>query len=526
MHSRSTEVLVVGGGAAGLCAALAARAVGAEVLLISKSEIGVENCTAYAWGALSGSFGDLPAREYLQTLLEKGGGLNHRGLARILAEHSGPVVEALRAYGVELETTRGHVRVHARPFRAGEGLTLPLLDRADELGCEHQAPVMLAAVEYTDDLRLRAHLIDLAEDAESTLECRALILATGGAAGCFARTDNPGRTTGDAWAVALTLGAQLVDAEFLQIYPLGICQDGLPFDGCNVGRLFQVGRLKTPEGEPINRTQLDARWREVANSGEYDPARYDLWLDLTEVEPSTWDTDQSLRQIRELILGDFPVQEQPLRCSPLAHYTPGGVAINTRCASLAPGLFVAGEAAGGTFGAARPSGGALSDAVVFGALAGREAAEWVREGARPGEWEPPPSGGFATAAERPADEVLAEVRDVLWSLGSIYRCRTGLEECLRRLGALRAQIAPDRGPPRERAVWREAANCVLAGEAMVQAALLREESRGEHRRLDFPDTSPDWNANICVRVEQGGVTHCCKIPLPAAHETFRPHWRP
>ena len=522
MDDFSTEVLILGGGGAGLSAAISARASGAEVCLASKSEIGVETCTAYAYGALAGSFGQVSSGEALQRLQEKSGGLHHPDLARVLAEHGAPVVEGLAEYGVKLEITDGRAMVSARPFRAGEALTLPLTERAAKLGCRLLGPWAVADLRHEGDLSLVADLLHVQDGSTASVTCRAAVIATGGAAGIFGRSDNPGRTTADGLALALRAGAHLIDVEFVQFVSPGICEPGVPFDGCYVGPLFPAGQLLTPEGEPIERTALDARWQEVAADPARGPQRYDLLLDLTGVPPAQWQDSERLRLIRELILGDFPVTERPLRCSPLAHYTPGGIQINRRCATLAPGIFAAGEAAGGTFGAARPGGGALTDAIVFGAIAGRSAARYAASRPPVMAWAPPPRR--QARGERPASAVLQEAQETLWSHAALYRTEQGLSAGLSELEELESHgLATGEGPA-ERLAALEARNCLLIGQALARSALIREETRGEHRRLDFPHAAEKWRSNIIVRLDQEGNLRCCTVPYPAAHNTFDPPW--
>ena len=528
MQDWSTEVVVLGGGGAGLCAAIAARASGAEVCLISKSEIGVENCTAYSWGGLAGSFGSVSAQDFLRRIEDKSGGIHHPRLATLLAEHGAPVVEGLSEYGVAVQVSDGHASVEARPFRAGEAITLPLADRASELGCRLIGPCAAVDLEHQADLSLRLSLLDLADGSTASVECRAIVIATGGMAGLFGRSDNPGRTTGDGLALALRAGAHLIDVEFLQIGPLGICEPGLPFDFCNVGPLFQAGRLTTPEGEPAQRGQLDGRWRDMAEA-EGGADRYDLALDLSDVSASEWQDNEALRLVRELILGDFPVEERALRCSPLAHYTPGGIQINPSGATWAPGVFAAGEAAGGTFGAARPGGGALTDAIVFGAIAGRAAGSHARGAPAGGDWRPPPRSGAAAAGHteehgRCPAELLQDAQDALWSDASVYQTEKGLARCYQRLEALRGQTMKAGETAEERLAAVEAGSALLLGQALVRAARLREETRGEHRRLDFPETDSRWESNIVVRLDDEGELRCCTVPYPAAHNTFDPPW--
>ncbi|MFQ6130531.1 MAG: FAD-binding protein [Armatimonadota bacterium] len=489
-----TDVLIVGGGGAGLRAAIAAREAAADVIVASKTAAGQENCTAYAHGGFTGAVGGLPSEGYLRQLAEQSEGLADPALAHLLAERSGTELGDLKRLGVDLSIREGGATVSARPMRSGEGLTLPLRRFAEGLGAAFHEPVQVAQIMLDDGAVMGALAADLSDGSLLAYRCPCVIMATGGFADAYARSDNPGRTTGDGIYLAVQAGAQTVDMEFLQTFGLGLAEQGLPYDGCNFGPALAAGQLTTLDGDPVPRQEVESIKQGRSWPVERDDERFDFRLDLTDVPDDTWSGEIALSQIRELLLGDFPVGEQPVRVAPLAHYTTGGVRIDTRCRTGVEGLLAAGEVTGGVFGARRPGGAALTEVIVFGAIAGREAAA-VAKAAR-GRWSERVCREAelrlrALMAGRPStpspSELLAEVGWALWNHCFEYRHEQGLKRCLARLEELREPLAQARASTVDELATLVEARA--AHEVAIRAAtssLSRRQTLRGHRRLDHP----------------------------------------
>ena len=489
-----TDVLIVGGGGAGLRAAIAARESGADVVLASKTPIASENCTAYAHGGFSGAVGGRSPGEYLDLLGEQGQGLADRRLAQLLAERSAPELEDLKRLGVDLAIREGGATVRARPMRSGEGLTLPLRRFADRLGVAWHERVLVAQIMLDEGMVMGALAVDLSDGSLLSYRCPCVILATGGFADGYARSDNPGRTAGDGIYLAVQAGAQTVDMEFLQAFGLGLAQEGLPYDACNFGPALAAGQLRTLEGDPVCREEVERIKQQRSWPTQRNDERFDFLLDLTRISDDTWAENQPLAQIRELLLGDFPVTEKPLRVSPLAHYTSGGVHIDQHCCTGVEGLLAAGEATGGVFGARRPGGAALTDAIVFGALAGRQAAEaakrarprWSDSVCRQAELALREMMANQASAPSPA-ELRAEVGWALWNHCLEYRHEEGLRRCLAWLEELREPLAQARASTvDELATLIEAKAAHEVAVRAAAAALERRQTLPGHHRLDHP----------------------------------------
>jgi succinate dehydrogenase / fumarate reductase flavoprotein subunit/fumarate reductase (CoM/CoB) subunit A len=198
----------------------------------------------------------------------------------------------------------------------------------------------------------------------------------------------------------------------------------------------------------------------------------------------------------------------------------GGIAVDRRMATRVPGLFAAGEAAGGANGANRLSGNAIPEALVFGECAGRCAAAYA--GARSGRslgWHRRFAGVAverirSLAEGRSGDaspvRMLDELRELMWTKVGPFRTAAGLTDATRRLTGMRAAlhhtaILPGRQFNPTLSDWFELRASLIAAEAVAHAALAREESRGAHQREDFPDTDPAWGRSQHVRMTGDGT---------------------
>jgi len=228
------RVIVAGAGGAGLCAAIAAREAGAEVLLVSKTRPGMGNCTAYAGGGFTAPVGGFTPEEHKALTRAVGRGLNEGRLVETVSDGAEAAFARLRSWGVRYESRRGGISV--RPYSLGRtlggtGLTLPLVEHARRAGVEVRHGAVVSAVLRSGDGRGRAVGVEIfdPETGEVSREPgTAVVVATGGGGAAFPRSDNPVRTTGDGYRLLLAAGVELFDMEFVQWYPLGYADDGFP----------------------------------------------------------------------------------------------------------------------------------------------------------------------------------------------------------------------------------------------------------------------------------------------------------
>jgi len=467
MQHLTTDVLIVGGGLAGLRAAIAGADLGLRVLVISKTQPALDNSTAVAEGHISGAVGGITAEEYLSRLEEKSGGHADRVLQRVLAYETAAVIAELRnRFGVDYAMRRGVVVVPGSyPWR-GLGITRPLIEYAHTKGVEFLSPVCAGDLLTVDGRCAGVTGLDLASGETIAIRARSTVLCGGGHAGIYPRHDNRGRTTGDCVAMAMRAGARVRDLAFVHFHGLGFAEGQEPFDAANLGSAFRKGELRLADGTPARRSDLPHVWEERATSRERDDERFDAFLDLTAVD---WQSEAFAR-IRDLVLPDFPVESEPVRVSPLAHYTTGGIAIDQQGATSIPHLYAAGECTGGVFGAGRPGGAALVDCLVFGRRAGYEAARL----ARASDAEPPGAEVTPWNLTGPDDPtpLLEEARAYLWNYASVADCLDGLEVCRTRLAELAAAgLSSMPGSPAQWLAWNELRSVTAIGARMIQEKL-------------------------------------------------------
>jgi len=521
VEHRICDVLVIGSGAAGLRAAAAARQAGARVLVVSRGAPGKAGATILSGGAFAGSRDGEPPAGHLERTLNTGRGLNQRSLAEVLAAEAPDRLKELVAWGFDGVFHDGYLFSRGRAPVWGERIVRCLVERNRALGSEFQPGLAIAHLRMEEGGGL-ATAWATASGKPQTIGARAIVLATGGAGGLYARHDNPRGIVGEGYALALRAGAVLQDMEFVQFYPLGLAEPGLPRHMVPP-RLGDHGRLANDAGEDIYekygiterpaaekaRDRLSqALFKEIYREGRR------VRLDLTGVSEERWTSDPLSASTLGTIGKRCGACRRPLMVAPMAHHTMGGVHIDPRGATSVPGLFAAGEVAGGLHGANRMGGNALSETLVFGKRAGEAAAEWAA--AHP---KTPPAAAGASPADRsamPAGGVPVSVISgmkrrlgmVLWEDGGVIRNRAGLERALNSVGALEAELQASRGsgtPPCGPARVLSLTAGIETGRLILQAALRRTESRGAHYREDHPETDDSrWLGHLRVHLSEDG----------------------
>lgn len=531
-----TDVLVIGGGVAALRAAIAAREAGADVVLCCKGIAGRSGNTVVSTADISAfvpelSDDDSPAG-FAEDTDASGAQVGDAELIGILAERSGRAVLDLERFGVHLlrdgnqiDRTRAAGHSRARTYRAdsaglgpnkGLALSVPLADAAERLGVRIRdfAPIVRFSVRR--GALVGAWAVDAQEERILQIGCGAIVLAAGGAGHLFSRTNSTGDATGDAVALALRAGALGRDFEFVQWHPTrmdrpvsmfltnGLLADGAVFRDAD-GREFMAGY--DPRANLAPRDVLaKAVYTEIAAGRGRDGG---VFLDCSAIPADRV-------ALRHAYLAgtlakhgvDFP--REPLLVSPATHFCMGGIAMDAHAASSLPGLFVAGESAGGIHGANRLGGNALCEGLVFGTIAGEEAAAFAAEHGRPdlARGEDLDVAGLVepeTLDPRPAiHELWQMLRPMMWEGASIVRTGDGLAGAAALATAVGKAAAALRSPTPSGVArileLRAAADCALA---IARAAELRTESRGAHWRADFPETDPDWFGSIWVDWSRG-----------------------
>jgi L-aspartate oxidase len=512
LRRRDCDYLVVGSGIAGLWFAYRLGDEGRVVVITKKSD--VESATNYAQGGIAAAFAadDSPARHCADTLIT-GAGLARPDVVDIVTEAGPGLVRELSSVGVSFTTYHdaiglehfdlglegGHHRrriVHAADHTGLEierGLVAAVRTRAQATIEENVVAVEL--LRAGDGRCVGALALNAATGELFELRARVTLLATGGIGQVYPQTTNPPIATGDGIAMAWRAGARVANMEFIQFHPTSLHARKVS------GRAFLVSEAVRGEGAVL-RTLDGATFMEryhpdaslaprdiVARAiqSEMKRRRDDhVLLDATGIDPERLRVRFPTIHRQCLDFG-LDMTRVALPVVPAAHYTCGGVAVDTWSETSIPGLLAAGEAAcTGLHGANRLASNSLLEALVFAdraAVRARGLAAAGDPGASAGER--PTPGDPAPADEQAAARLTEAVRETMWRDVGIVRTDAGLARAEVRLRELEQEAAGllVRVSP----AVLEARSILTASRLVVASALLRPESRGLHFNEDHPE---------------------------------------
>ncbi|MFE2021131.1 fumarate reductase/succinate dehydrogenase flavoprotein subunit [Streptomyces sp. NPDC059499] len=395
------------------------------------------------------------------------------------------------------------------------------------------------------------------------LEAPAVVLATGGIGKSFKVTSNSWEYTGDGHALALLAGAPLLNMEFVQFHPTGmvwppsvkgiLVTESVRGDGGvlrnSEGKRFMFDYVPDVFKEKYAQSEEEGdRWYEDPDSNRRPPELLPrdevarainsevkagrgsphggVFLDVSTRMPA----ERIRRRLPSMYhqfkeLADVDITAEAMEVGPTCHYVMGGIAVDSDTASAlaVPGLYAAGEVAGGMHGSNRLGGNSLSDLLVFGRRAGAHAADYASslgtrpavdqdridtaaaEALRPFGAEAADAGG--TPPENPYT-LHQELQQTMNDLVGIIRRQHEMEQALEKLAALRerAQHAVVEGHRQFNPGWHLALdlrNMLLVSECIARAALERTESRGGHTREDCPSMERSWRpVNLLARLAE------------------------
>jgi len=542
----STDVLVIGAGGAGMYAAIEAARRGRRVILVDRSLIGRGGATVMAQmtvavGLEEGGL-DHPEHHYVDTLAA-GRGLCDPAIARLLCEAGPARIREMDAWGVGWAREDGAYKRafapgHDRPrcvyvdfLNTGPAVSKTLrtqLNRIPEI--RRVGDLLVTALALRAGDCVGAVGLHLSSGRTVSIAAGATIVATGGLTRMYRRNSASANMMGDGYALALAAGAELIDMEFVQFFPIGhlaprlVGMDPIMWDPF---RYKLGGRLLNGQREEF-----------IDRYGSKDEGRYIVTRDVAtfaivkEVEAGRGSphggaylsfehcSEAELRAaggpvIDRLAANGIDLTRQAIEVAPIAHYHMGGVRVDASMATRVPGLFAAGEAVGGANGANRLSGNAITEALVFGCAAGASAAAQAAAGAARAD-----ASAFRGETDRLRDGIVApdfnpaamveQLQATMQDDVGPFRTAASLERALARLGALRAELSsrkPQTGRPYDSALadWHDLDTMTRVGECVAAAALARTESRGAHQREDHPGMDDAWRVNQLLTLERGSL---------------------
>ncbi|NDL59785.1 fumarate reductase/succinate dehydrogenase flavoprotein subunit [Phytoactinopolyspora mesophila] len=575
IERHSYDVLVVGAGGAGLRAAIAAHDAGARVAIICKSLLGKAH-TVMAEGGAAAAMGNVYSednwRVHFRDTMRGGKMLNHWRMAQLHAQEAPDRIHELEDWGALFDRTPDGL-ISQRDF--GGHRYARLAHVGDRTGLELIRTLQQRAVALGIDVYMECTITKLFQSGgrisgafgywrESgrfiAFEAPTVVLATGGIGKSYKVTSNSWEYTGDGHALALEAGASLVNMEFVQFHPTGmvwppsvkgiLVTESVRGDGGvlrnSEGRRFMFDYI--PEffkSETADNEDEADRWYEDKTNNRRPPEllpRDEVARAINaEVKAGRGSPhggvflDIASRRSEEFIkrrlpsmyhqfkeLADVDITAEPMEVGPTCHYVMGGVAVDADTEeSIVPGLYAAGEVAGGMHGANRLGGNSLSDLLVFGRRAGTSAAEAAA--ALAGERPTIPDDDIRAAAEAAlapferqggenAYTVQQDLQDIMHRLVGIIRKADEMEQALEELDTLneRCSRLSVEGHRQYNPGWHLALdlhNMLRVSQCIAMAALERTESRGGHTRDDFPATEDSWaTVNLhCVLDDDGSV---------------------
>ncbi len=526
----SCDVLVIGGGGAGLRAAITSREAGADVILVAKSRVDFNSNTVIAAGSFavpSGWF-DSEDNPEIHTADTIAGGrfVNDQKLVALISSEIGKQVPFLEQCGVKLvkrepspgvktSAPPGHSRTRHISSQNGTGkdFIVPMRKYAQKIGVRLAEKVQITRL-FTSRRRFAA-ATGISEDNRILFfRAGALVLATGGFGQAYLNNDNAASATGDGLVLAWQLGVPVRDMEFVQFYPTAAGKRGnrlVLYEGL-VGRGAQ---FKNSDGDDIlakqgltDRASLTrdritrALMSEIISGKGVDGG---IVLDLSEfpgpIPRSLLSALETSAEKREFVL------------TPTTHFCMGGIVINETTETEVPGVFGAGEICGGVHGANRLAGNSLSEIFAAGEVAGRNAAARSLNADQP-EY---PGDEIATEVAR-LESLMSEdglnvrklgrtLKEVMWQKVGIIRRGKTMEEALSQIEELKASsVRITAENSRDLIRLTEFKNMLLLSEMVCRAALMRNESRGAHFREDNPQEETEWLKNIIIRNREGKMT--------------------
>jgi L-aspartate oxidase len=501
-HSDDARIVVIGGGLAGLFAAL--KLAPLPVTIVSDRALGHESSSAWAQGGIAAAItGDDTPLAHVADTVKAGAGLVNEPLALLVAQEAGERIEDLLSFGVPFdrdaqgrltasrEAAHGARRVlHVQGDQAGAAIMSAVARAARECATIRILEGLAARELIVEDRRvLGVRLRDDAGRDAGALAARAVVLATGGIGALYAVTTNPIGSYGEGMALAAQAGAVISDAEFVQFHPtaLNVGRDPAPLatealrgDGALLingrGERFMLALHPDVELAPRD-IVARAVHRELASGRG-------AFLDCRQAPGARIQTDFPGIYMACCAAGIDPVT-QPMPIAPAAHYHMGGVLTDGNGRTSLDQLWACGEVAcTGLHGANRLASNSLLEAVVMAARIARDIAQYA-----PG-WHglPPPltqlgaAAGRAVAVRPYPAQAVTTLRQAMSQYAGVERSRDGLIELL---GVLTSLEKAHPGAERLQAM-------ITSARLIAIAALAREESRGSHQRLDFSETSDGW----------------------------------
>jgi len=582
------DVLIIGAGGAGLRAAIAAIEKGARVGVVTKSLLGKAH-TVMAEGGMAAAIGNVRPEDnwkvHFRDTLKGGGMLNNWRMVENYTKEAADRVKELERWGAVFDRTPDG-KINQRNFgghsyprlahvgdRTGLELIRTLQDHAVKLGINAHMETTIYRLLTEGGAVVGAVGFHRQSGEFVVFRAKAVVMATGGLGRIYQITSNSWEGTGDGFALASMVGADLIDMEFIQFHPTGmIWPPGVMGVLVTEGVRGEGGVLKNNQGKRFMFDNVPERYKgEFAESEE----EAELWLKgdrEARRPPELLTRDVVARAIRREVnegrgsphggafldiasrrdadyikkklpsmyhqfmkLANLDITKEPMEVGPTCHYVMGGIRVDPDTqATNVPGLYAAGEVAGGLHGANRLGGNSLSDLIVFGHRAGMAATDFAASRSFSGVSDAQVKDYITEALSpfsNPQGEnpfaLMKELRATMQKNAGIMREENELKTQLDILQDLkkRSWNTSAGGSRVYNPGWHTALDVRLMVEiaqAVVLAAQARKESRGGHARIDYPDPDNTFaKLNHIIRRGPDGTLSVVAEALPEMPEDRR-----
>lgn len=521
------DVLVIGGGGAGLRAAIAAKLHNVDVLLVSKTKVG-PNSNTYISKAVIAATGWGPADDdenaHIVDTVTGGRFLNDQSMVAKVAERIHSEIIFLKECGVPFDMQAGKPRVIKTPGHrysrhvygvnwSGSDLVLPLKRRAKQVGVRFAEQVFVTRL-IADENRICGATGITSDGVFYAIQSKVVVLATGGFAQIYLNTNNVPGITGDGQALAYDLGVPLKDMEFVQFYPTAVGKHG--------SRLILYERILAQPGV-LMRNRQGENFLEV--HGITDPTKvtrdrlaqliYNEMIKENSPDQGVFmDTgdlpEETARRLSPLLPARWWQGHKLFKVAPTAHFCMGGIVTDQSGETSLKGLFAVGEATAGVHGANRLGGNALAEIFTMGAWVGEMAVHRTMDietdSVSKNAFEEERSRLERTYSNRGLSlkELIYDLKQLMWNRVGVIRTKIGLQQALDLLREAYPQVIVLSPKDLIRLLQFQNMRCVA--KMVCRAALERTESRGSHFRMDFPEEdNQNWIKNIVLRKTSNGT---------------------
>lgn len=545
---KQTDVLIVGGGAAGIVAAIEVHDHGADVILANKGPFGRDSAAVWmaGWGFQTALYPPDSLEQHIEDTIKGGKFLNNQELVKKFLAFSPRAREDLSKWGMRLAKDGDKYKQYMLP-----GQTYPRnpnhVRLGTMLGSEYRKVLPRQVrrrkkIEVIDDLFVFDLLkngnqvvgaigLDLTRGTPVVIQAKATIMATGGFMGCYNFMTSGSSLTGDGHAAAYRAGVTMTGMEFIQfmptttLWPEIVRGDLYPYNLLNSLYAIFYNGLGDRFMERYYPVEKDWATREAASraiakevregrgsphGGAYLSLRHlpkNLLKDFLERNKDS----QFLKNLKKI---GFDFSEDALEVGPSVHYVQGGCWIDEKCRTNLDRFYAIGEVgSGGKDGADRLPGNSLPFCMGMAYTAGQDAVESVKSSDIP-ELDEIQVNMLINKLKSPLDrkegirprEVKEKVRISLQKRALFMRTAVDLKEGIKEIEDIRENILPKLSTRNKSITYNqewmealEAENMVDVAEMVLRSALLREESRGLHEREDFPEADPKWLKHIILK---------------------------